>query len=119
LEWVWAGVGLLLAVPLTASIKLVADCHPALLAISNLLAETPRPVPRWAQVGKQWLRERFRFCVIAFTCGTSGNEIVIPVRLDNSIFLLLSEQHSFRGTITQVLQRTASPRATVDTVVSV
>ena len=42
-------IGLLLAVPLTAFVKQVADCHPALLPISNLLAETPRPVPHWAQ----------------------------------------------------------------------
>jgi AI-2 transport protein TqsA len=66
-SWVWGGVGLLLAVPLTAFVKLVADCHPALLPISNLLAETPRPVPRWAQVGQTtvaraipFLRDRFR-----------------------------------------------------------
>ena len=51
-SWVWGGVGLLLAVPLTAFVKLVADCHPALLPISNLLAETPRAMPRWAQFGQ-------------------------------------------------------------------
>lgn len=51
-SWLWGGIGLLLAVPLTAFVKLVADCHPALLPISNLLAETPRPLPRWAQVGQ-------------------------------------------------------------------
>jgi predicted PurR-regulated permease PerM len=50
-SWVWGAIGLLLAVPLTAFVKLVADCHPALLPISNLLAETPRPVPHWAQAG--------------------------------------------------------------------
>jgi predicted PurR-regulated permease PerM len=66
-SWLWGGIGLLLAVPLTAFVKLVADCHPALLPISNLLAETPRPVPRWAQAGGAtvtraipFLRERFR-----------------------------------------------------------
>jgi len=46
-SWVWGAVGLLLAVPLTAFVKLVADCNPSLIHISNLLAETPRPVPRW------------------------------------------------------------------------
>ena len=51
-SWLWGGVGLLLAVPLTAFVRLVADCRPALLPISNLLAETPRPVPRWAHVGQ-------------------------------------------------------------------
>jgi AI-2 transport protein TqsA len=66
-SWLWGGVGLLLAVPLTAFVKLVADCHPALLPIANLLAETPRPVPRWAQAGSAtvtraipFFRERFR-----------------------------------------------------------
>lgn len=48
--WVWGAVGLILAVPLTAFVKLVADCNPALLPISNLLAERPRRVPRWAYV---------------------------------------------------------------------
>jgi AI-2 transport protein TqsA len=65
-SWLWGGIGLLLAVPLTAFVKLVADCHPALLPISNLLAETPRPLPRWAQIGHAtvaraipFLRDRF------------------------------------------------------------
>jgi predicted PurR-regulated permease PerM len=64
---VWGAVGLLLAVPLTAFVKLVADCHPVLLPLSNLLAETPRPVPRWAHIGHTtiaraipFLRDRFR-----------------------------------------------------------
>jgi predicted PurR-regulated permease PerM len=47
--WLWGAIGLLLAIPLTALIKVVADCHPSMLHISNLLAETPRPVPDWAQ----------------------------------------------------------------------
>jgi hypothetical protein len=38
-------MGILLAVPLTALIKIVADCHPSLIHVSNLLAESPRPVP--------------------------------------------------------------------------
>ena len=65
-SWLWGGIGLLLAVPLTAFVKLVADCHPALLPISNLLAERPRSVPRWAQAGEAtvtraipFLRSRF------------------------------------------------------------
>ena len=48
-SWVWGAIGLLLAVPLTAFVKLAADCNPALLPISNLLAENPRQLPRWAQ----------------------------------------------------------------------
>jgi predicted PurR-regulated permease PerM len=50
--WLWGVVGLLLAVPLTAFVKLVADCHPSLIHISNLLAETPRPVPAWLNTGQ-------------------------------------------------------------------
>jgi predicted PurR-regulated permease PerM len=42
--WLWGVMGILLAVPLTAFMKLAADCHPSLIHISNLLAETPRPV---------------------------------------------------------------------------
>ncbi len=49
--WLWGIMGVLLAVPLTAFVKLVADCHPSLIHISNLLAEKPRGVPRWAQAG--------------------------------------------------------------------
>jgi predicted PurR-regulated permease PerM len=66
-SWLWGAIGLLLAVPLTAFVKLVADCHPALLPISNLLAETPRAMPRWAQASQErvtraipYLRDRFR-----------------------------------------------------------
>ena len=49
--WLWGIMGVLLAVPLTAFVKLVADCHPSLIHISNLLAEKPRGIPHWAQVG--------------------------------------------------------------------
>ena len=65
-SWVWGGVGLLLAIPLTAFVKLVAECHPALAPVANLLAETPRPLPHWAEAGHTvaraipLLRERFR-----------------------------------------------------------
>lgn len=65
-SWVWGGIGLLLAIPLTAFVKSVAECHPALTPVANLLAETPRPLPRWAEAGQTvaraipLLRERFR-----------------------------------------------------------
>jgi predicted PurR-regulated permease PerM len=49
--WLWGIMGVLLAVPLTAFVKLIADCHPSLIHISNLLAEKPRGVPHWAQAG--------------------------------------------------------------------
>jgi len=47
--WLWGVMGILLAVPLTAFVKIVADCHPSLIHISNLLAESPRPVSRWIE----------------------------------------------------------------------
>jgi hypothetical protein len=36
--WLWGVMGLLLAVPLTAFVKLVADLHPSLCHLSNMLA---------------------------------------------------------------------------------
>ena len=47
--WLWGVMGLLLAVPLTPVVKMVADLHPSLCHLSNMLALTPRPVPRWVQ----------------------------------------------------------------------
>jgi predicted PurR-regulated permease PerM len=51
--WLWGIMGVLLAVPLTAFVKLVADCHPSLIHISNLLAEKPRGVPHWVEIGSE------------------------------------------------------------------
>jgi predicted PurR-regulated permease PerM len=50
--WLWGVMGLLLAVPLTALIKLVADLHPSLCHFSNMLALMPRPTPRWVRYGE-------------------------------------------------------------------
>jgi hypothetical protein len=50
----WGVMGLLLAVPLTAFIKLVADLHPSLCHLSNMLALTPRPTPRWVRAKRLW-----------------------------------------------------------------
>jgi predicted PurR-regulated permease PerM len=50
--WLWGVMGLLLAVPLTAFIKMVADLHPSLCHLSNMLALTPRPIPRWVRYGE-------------------------------------------------------------------
>jgi predicted PurR-regulated permease PerM len=50
--WLWGVMGLLLAVPLTAFVKLVADMHPSLCHLSNALALTPRPIPRWVRYGE-------------------------------------------------------------------
>jgi predicted PurR-regulated permease PerM len=50
--WLWGIMGLLLAVPLTALIKLIADSRPSLIHISNLLSDDPRPIPRLARFGE-------------------------------------------------------------------
>ncbi len=51
--WLWGVMGLLLAVPLTALVKMVADyLHPSLCHLSNLLALTPRSAPRWVRYGE-------------------------------------------------------------------
>jgi predicted PurR-regulated permease PerM len=47
--WLWGVMGLLLAVPLTALVKLAADLHPSLCHLSNMLALTPRRTPRWVR----------------------------------------------------------------------
>ena len=54
--WLWGVMGLLLAVPLTAFVKLVADLHPSLGHLSNMLALTPRPIPRWVRYGETALK---------------------------------------------------------------
>jgi predicted PurR-regulated permease PerM len=64
--WLWGALGLLLAIPLTAMVKIIADCHPSMIHVSNLLAESPRPIPNWAHYGSKtidraipFLRQRF------------------------------------------------------------
>jgi predicted PurR-regulated permease PerM len=47
--WLWGLIGILLAVPLTAFVKIVADSHPNLGKIGNLLAERPKMVPAWSR----------------------------------------------------------------------
>jgi predicted PurR-regulated permease PerM len=47
--WLWGLIGVLLAVPLTALVKIVADSHPSLGKIGNLLAEHPESVPPWSR----------------------------------------------------------------------
>jgi predicted PurR-regulated permease PerM len=44
--WLWGPMGVLLSIPLTGVAKLIADCHPSLVHLSNILGEspeTPRP----------------------------------------------------------------------------
>ena len=47
--WLWGVIGVLLAVPLTALVKIVSDSHPSLDKIANLLAERPQTVPPWSR----------------------------------------------------------------------
>jgi predicted PurR-regulated permease PerM len=47
--WLWGLIGVLLAVPLTALVKIVADSHPSLGKIGNLLSEHPEGVPPWSR----------------------------------------------------------------------
>ena len=54
--WLWGVMGLLLAVPLTALVKLVADSHPSMHPISTVLAVSPRPVARWLQYSETKVR---------------------------------------------------------------
>jgi predicted PurR-regulated permease PerM len=51
--WLWGLMGIFLAVPLTAFVKIVADCHPSLIHVSNLLAESPRPVSSWIYLSRE------------------------------------------------------------------
>jgi AI-2 transport protein TqsA len=44
--WLWGFMGVLLAVPLTRVVKLIADCHPALLHLSNMLGKSSEPQQR-------------------------------------------------------------------------
>jgi AI-2 transport protein TqsA len=45
--WLWGAAGLFLAIPLTAFLKLIIDCYPSMVHVSNLMSETPRPVRSW------------------------------------------------------------------------
>lgn len=48
--WLWGAAGLFLAIPLTAFIKLIIDCYPRMVHVSNLMSETPRPIPYWRRL---------------------------------------------------------------------
>lgn len=111
--WLWGGVGILLAVPLTAFIKLVADSHPSLIHLANLLAHTPKPIrtgPSWGQTTMN--------CALPF-CASIASQKTLPSLLNwqespafcPKIWQVLTLSRSSRG-ITQVLQSTLRPHAT-------
>jgi predicted PurR-regulated permease PerM len=64
--WLWGLMGILLAVPLTAFVKIIADCHPSLIHISNLLAESPRPVSPWIHPTPEAVYKRVPFIAKRF-----------------------------------------------------
>ena len=47
--WLWGLIGVLLAVPLTALVKIVADSHPSLGKIGKLVAAHPESIPPWSR----------------------------------------------------------------------
>lgn len=51
--WLWGLMGVLLAIPLTGVLKLIADCHPSLIHLSNMLGESSEPAPRTARHDKK------------------------------------------------------------------
>jgi predicted PurR-regulated permease PerM len=71
--WLWGVMGLLLAVPLTAFVKLVADLHPSLCHVSNMLALTPRPTPRWVRYGETTVER-----AIPYVRGRLGKFLIRP-----------------------------------------
>ena len=60
--WLWGIMGLLLAVPLTAFIKLAADTHPRLASLSSLLSSESGPVPSWIPFGRPVFK-KVRSCI--------------------------------------------------------
>ncbi len=51
--WLWGPMGVLLSIPLTGVVKLIADCHPSLAHLSSILGESPeapRPALRREQI---------------------------------------------------------------------
>ena len=71
--WLWGVMGLLLAVPLTALVKLIADSRPSLIHLSNLLAEDPRPIPRWARFGEHTIQRVRPYLKVKTSQKPSGN----------------------------------------------
>ena len=61
--WLWGFMGVLLAIPLTGVVKLIADCHPSLRHLSNILGESPEPVER--PIGSKESKENVDLAPIA------------------------------------------------------
>jgi hypothetical protein len=80
----------LLAAPLTAFVKLVADCHPALLPISNLRAETPRPGARWAQASRATVTRAIPYLPERLDSGRGNRKLYPNVRFS---FFLANSTH--------------------------
>jgi AI-2 transport protein TqsA len=50
--WLWGVIGVLMAVPLTALAKIIADSHPSLKMIANVLAERLETQGRGSRVNR-------------------------------------------------------------------
>src|SRR5258708_3040613 len=98
-SWLWGAIGLLLAVPLTAFVKLVADCHPALLPTSSAALGASRP------------RNSGASDPVSARSFSGAARVVTKTLLFYalySIFFPRSELHARRTTITQLLQRSTN-----------
>jgi len=58
--WLWGVFGVILAVPLTALVKAIADTQPSLIHVSNILAETPTRIPARSPALRSYFRLRNR-----------------------------------------------------------
>lgn len=61
--WLWGFMGVLLAIPLTGVVMLIADCHPSLKHLSNILGKSPEPVER--PIGSKESKENVDLAPIA------------------------------------------------------
>jgi|HubBroStandDraft_1064217.scaffolds.fasta_scaffold47283_2 predicted PurR-regulated permease PerM len=80
--WLWGVMGLLLAVPLTAFIKLVADLHPSLCHLSNMLALTPVRLHVGCATAKRPWNGLFHTCAPS---GKSSCRALTPARTEKSM----------------------------------
>jgi predicted PurR-regulated permease PerM len=77
--WLWGLMGIFLAVPLTAMVKIIADSHPSLIHVANLLAESPRAISPWRRSRRQAFPKVDSYAPAVFsdkTGETSGSHAV-------------------------------------------
>jgi hypothetical protein len=91
--WLWGLMGILLAVPLTAFVKIVADCHPSLIHVSNLLAESPRPIPSFIDSGRDTIYKTVPFIRKGFPAKVKLWKLV---KLEGQFFRMV-DWHQYDG----------------------